>query len=184
MDKPVNIKGICNRFIGTFHKDDWETIMEMGKSDKKLRVKVVDTANNQGLIITSKNGVFNLYAEKEDSGKVTGSLFLKGDSVSDIINLPIWKLFDAAAQAFKSNAVIHFYPTEGMAMDYSNGIPYDKLSFAKPELGEKIGHFLDHVRVDYLLGKLNHALRIRDERQVHWIKNELNHITKGRSSNL
>lgn len=184
MDKPTNVKGVCNRFIGTFREEDWEIIAELGKSGKKLQVKKIETKKNKGLVITSRHGVLNLYAQKEGSGMVTGSLFLMGDSVSDIVKQPIWQVFHTAAHSFKSNAVIKFYPAVEEAIEYKRGLISREPGTVDPKIEQKIDEFLAQLRTDYLLVQLNEALCCKDENRITWIKEELSYLTQPTTQSL
>ncbi|RXT04860.1 hypothetical protein [Ammoniphilus sp. CFH 90114] len=183
MDKPINVKGVCNKFIGKFREEDWETIAELGKSTKKLQVKKIETKKNKGLVITSSHGVLNLYAQKEGPGTVTGSLFLMGNSVSDIIKQPIWKVFHTAAHSFESNAVINFYPAEGEAIEYRQGLISREPGTVDPKLQAQIDEFLKQHRIDYLLEKLQSALHHRDQFEINWLKQELSYTIGGLAAN-
>ncbi len=178
MDKPMNVKGVCNKFIGSFRGEDWETIAELGTSIRKLQVKKIETKKNKGLVFTSKHGVLNLYAQKEGSGLVTGSLFLMGNSVQDIMKQPIWKVFHTAAYLFQSNAVINFYPAEGEPVEYRQGTLCREPGTVDPKLERKIDQFLKHLRINYLLERLHEAMQKKDNRRIGWIKEELGHLSK------
>lgn len=176
MDKLATIKGICPMFTGTFHERDWKTIVQMGKSMKKLQIKMVDTATKYGLIITSREGVFNLYADKQGSGRVSGSLFLKGSSVAEITRKPIWKVFHSAARSFQSNAVIHFYPSDGLAIEYEDGMVKEKPVLSQPETVRQMDCFLLQIRINYLLEKLHQAVQQQDQENASRLKRELSDI--------
>jgi hypothetical protein len=177
LEQITKLKGICRKFSGTFEPFEWNKIVILSKLLTKAQVRTINTIRRKVLTITSDKGVLNVIAEPTEQ-VIYGNLLVRGDSVKEITDLPLWKLFQLIALSFQTNARIQFYPETDVCLEFCKGIlcvlPNQIIA---PRMEELIDQFLYRVRLNYLLERLHMAIIRDDDAERVQLKKELTILT-------